>query len=149
MSLLDAKSYIFREIQEVAVRARLKQARWHEARDRLVLTLADGGESTDRVSSVDLAPGVRELVAFSTDGAPAGPDEWITRAVEFDRASGWDPDRARAWAARHLGLRDLGRTAFLDVPQGFAPGLAPFLSDVLFDGVYRIAPTTTPSAAAV
>jgi hypothetical protein len=147
VSLLEAKSYVFRELQEVAVHARFPQARWLEVPDRLVLALADDTESPEHVSAMDLAPGVREVVAFSINGRPSGTEDWVTRAVEFDRAAGWERDRAEAWAARHLGLRDLGRTAILDAPQGYAPGLAPFLSDVLFDGGYRIG-TSCPSPTA-
>lgn len=136
MSVLDAKSYIFRELEEVAVRAHVPQARWLELPERLVLTLTRSDESAVPLASIPLAQGVREVVANLAGGDPPHADGWVTHAVEFERAAGWERERAEAWAARHLGLYDLGRTAFLDAPQGYAAGLAPFLSDVLFGGGY-------------
>jgi hypothetical protein len=138
MSVLEAKSYVFRELEEVPVRAGAGQVQWRESPDRLELVLSDEGQAVESVTSISLAQGVREIVATSVNGDAPSCDAWVTRAVEFDRAAGWDRDRAEAWAARHLGLRDLGRTAILESPQGFAPGLAPFLSDVLLGGGYRI-----------
>jgi hypothetical protein len=83
---------------------------------------------------VHLEPGVREV----TSGSEA-PAAWYTTRLEFDRAAGWDRQRAEEWVQRYLGARPLGRTGRLDVPRRMQPPLAAFLSEVLFDGAYRLA----------
>jgi hypothetical protein len=57
--------------------------------------------------------------------------------VEFDRSAGWERSRAEEWVRQHLRARDLGRTAFLDVPHRMHPDLAAFVADLLFRGLYR------------
>jgi hypothetical protein len=138
MSVLDAKRYVFRELEEVPVRAGARSLEWQEGPECLVLRLTADGGSTEPSFIVPLACGVRELVAHSANGQHHDPDGWWTTAVEFDRAAGWGRLRAEEWAARHLGLRDLGRTAVLHDPQGMAPGLAALLADVLFAGSCRV-----------
>jgi hypothetical protein len=87
---------------------------------------------------VPLEEGVRELVAPHPAGDRGTP--WHTCALQFDRAAGWDRDRAERWVQERLGLRDLGRTALLSAPHRSRQGpLAAFLSDLLFTGSYRTA----------
>src|SRR5262249_4628668 len=76
--------------------------------------------------------------ATSVNGERSLGDAWFTLAIEFERAAGWDREQAEEWTQGHLGLRDLGRSALLEVPQGIEPGLATFLGDVLFAGEYRL-----------
>jgi hypothetical protein len=119
----EAKAFIFRELQELPVQSPGHGLRWAEQADRVVLELA-GAPSTGTVAVV-LEEGVREWVL---------PETGSTSALEFDRGAGWTLDRAEGWVAEHLGLRDLGRTARLATSYRAAPGLAHFLSDVLFAG---------------
>jgi hypothetical protein len=138
MSVVDAKLFIFRELEEVAVRAQVSQARWIELPERLTLNLTRSDVSSEPAAVIPLAEGVTEHVVNLSGGEQPDSDDWATYAVEFERGAGWDRTRAEEWAARHFGWRDLGRTAVLDAPQGYAQDLAPFLSDVLFEGGYRL-----------
>src|SRR5262249_4683973 len=138
MSVLDAKRYIFRELDEVPIRAHAERMKWVEFPERFVLCLADSSEAAQQTAAIDLSPGVRELVATSVNGERSLGDAWFTLAIEFERAAGWDREQAEEWTQGHLGLRDLGRSALLEVPQGIEPGLATFLGDVLFAGEYRL-----------
>jgi hypothetical protein len=135
--LVDAKSYIFHELQEVPVLASVRRLRWDEQPDRFVLRLTDDAQCADTITCLDLTPGVREIVSQRRDGETVDRDSWVTRAVEFDRTAGWERRQVEEWTQRYLSLTDLGRTALLHAPQGMAPGLALFLSDVLFDGAYH------------
>jgi hypothetical protein len=143
MSLRQSKEYIFHELQELPVRAHAHSLRWVEREDRVTLYLDDGSQMPSFTTPVDLGRGVRELVAESANGATASADAWHTWSVEFDRAAGFDRNRAEEWARRHLGARDLGRTMLLDAPQGIHPDLAAFLADVLFSNGYRLATSAT------
>lgn len=145
--LVDAKAYIFRELEEVPVRASARAVRWSERADRLVLHLTDDHQSADVISSLELAPGVRELLATRADGDGVPDDGWVTRALEFERAAGWERKRAEEWIQRYLGLADLGRTTLLDTPIGISAGIALVLSDLLFEGGYRLNGTVSPAPA--
>jgi hypothetical protein len=145
MSLRECKEYIFRELQELPVRARAHSLRWVEQEDRLMLHLGESGRTPPQTTSVELGRGVRELVAEAANGAPTAEDGWHTWGLEFDRAAGFDRSRAEEWARRHVGACDLGRTLLLDAPQGIHPSLAAFLADVLFPKGYRL-PTRPASS---
>jgi hypothetical protein len=136
MSIPDAKAYIFRELDEVPVRAVRHDVVWHESSDRLRMLLGPRPADTAQACLIPLADGVHELIVGSSDGQTADSD-WHTAAVEFEIAAGWDRARAEAWAARHLSMTDLGRTSLLTAPCGCAVGLSAFLSDVLFDADFR------------
>lgn len=131
MSIVEAKSYVFRELNELPVNAPGHSLRWVEESDRVQLRLADA--PLPDTQPVPLAEGVREMVGSLP--LPSGPRgdacPWHTCCVEFDRAAGWGREKAEAWAAEHLGLVDLGRTARLTVRHRMTPGLTLFLSDLL------------------
>jgi hypothetical protein len=138
MSIYQAKEYIYRQLEEVSVWAPGHDPCWVEDADRLVLRLAD--QPLGDVVPVPLEPGVREMVGTAVpvwQGGASRPAPWSTCHIEFDRQAGWDRPRAEAWVRGHLGVCDLGRTAYLDTPYRVHGDLAAFLSDVLFDGAYR------------
>src|SRR5207253_9905703 len=89
---------------------------------------------------LDLGAGMRELL---TEGDATGNGRGtraracLTWGLEFNKRAGWDRSKAEAWVQNHVGLRDLGRTACLEVPYRMRPELASFLSDLLFAGHYR------------
>src|SRR5439155_404047 len=56
---------------------------------------------------------------------------WVTCALEFDRAAGWDRPRAQAWVRQHVGRHGPGRTARLDTPHRMAPALAAVVAELL------------------
>jgi hypothetical protein len=143
MSIEQAKRYIYQELEELPVQAAGHSLCWSEDPQLVALqfTPADAAGET----SVTLEQGVREIVGActpstctlcSSGGCPGIAGH--TSRLEFDRAAGWDLARAQTWVGRHLGVRDLGRTVRLDVPRRMCPGLAAFLSDILFEGGYRI-----------
>jgi hypothetical protein len=149
MTIDQAKQYVFRELQELPVRAAGHSLRWLEEPERLVLQL--GGRPCRHEAAVDLEPGVRESLgspAADVNGDPVGA--WHTCCLEFDRSAGWHRDRAEDWVHQYLGLRDLGRTIRLDVLHRMAPGLAAFVSDCLFAGAaVPPAPAADQTGAAV
>ena len=104
----DAKAFLAGELGEVRL-APCGPATWHDAADRLTVCWP-AAEARDPGDWVDLGDGVREKVV---DGGPGG---W-TAAVAFDKAAGWDRDRAAAWLARHAAAP---RTAALPRPVRFA-----------------------------
>jgi hypothetical protein len=133
MSIAEAKAYIFRELEEVPVRAHTRSVGWEELPDSWRLRLTTQACHDEHSTTVCLAPGVRELICNSVGGEQAALD-WHTHSVVFDRAAGWERNQAEAWAAQHLGLLDLGRTALLNLPCGFTAGISAFLSDILLAG---------------
>jgi hypothetical protein len=129
VSVPEAKGYVFRELEELPVQSCGAALRWAETAEGVTLHL---GESAAGAVAVPLAEGVCELVAPHPAPAERGTP-WHTSALQFDRAAGWDRDRAERWALERLGLRDLGRTALLAAPHRTRPGpLAAFLADLLF-----------------
>jgi hypothetical protein len=127
--LFTAKDYIFKELQELPVRAHAHSLCWSEEPDRLVLRLSPPEGETSL--PLPLEEGVRELVAG--EGASNGAlSAWHTCCLEFDRGAGWQRRRAEEWVRRHVNLHDPARTVRLDVPYRARPELADFLSDLLF-----------------
>jgi hypothetical protein len=113
VSVEEAKQYIFRELQELAVHATNSSLRWNDESERLVLILSDlpGAASID----IELEAGVREQLARpSANGHSSTVSVWHTRWIEFDKGRGWNRQRAEEWIHKYLGLRDLGRTAVLE-----------------------------------
>jgi hypothetical protein len=143
MTVAQAKEYIYRELQELPVLAAERSLRWVEEPERLLLVLSDVGSA--EVESVALEAGVRELIVAAADG-PA-----CTCRLEFDRQAGWDRARAEQWVEGHLRLRDLGRSARLEIAYRMAPELCEIVSDVLFDGTCGVPPVAAgaPKAPAV
>jgi predicted nucleic acid-binding Zn-ribbon protein len=134
MSVHQAKGYLYRELEELPVQAIGRSACWDERPDAVVFRLGSC-DSADAVP-VELEQGVRELVAAGTCGQPlvGTPPPWHTCRVEFDRACGWQRERAEEWVQQRLRLRDLGRTATLEKLHRMTPPLAYVISDLLWQG---------------
>jgi hypothetical protein len=130
MAVPAAKEFLFRELQEITVQTSGCCLRWCETAESIELHF--GLAATPPTYAVGLDNGVRELL--SGDGK--------TFQLAFDRAAGFDRAAVELWLDQHLHLRDLGRTAWLDVPHRMAAPLAGVLSDLLFGGGYRSVPET-------
>src|SRR5262249_41893529 len=76
MPLAEAKAYIFRELEEVPVRASARSLRWSEQPGCLVLHLTDDNTIAHMISSLELAPGVREIVVSRAGGGSGPNDAW-------------------------------------------------------------------------
>jgi hypothetical protein len=145
MSIVQAKEYIFKELQELPVQASGPGLRWRDEADVVVLEMgvADDGQE----NAVHLEAGVREILGRTglprTDGNSPLLG-WHTVRLEFDRRCGWSWERAQEWVRRYLGVRDLGRTTRLTVPYRMKPGLAAFLSEHLFEEAYSFSPRCGP-----
>jgi hypothetical protein len=138
MDAAQAKEFLFRELQELTVQTRGRSLRWTESSDNWNLhfepAVTDGSEI-----SVVLDRGIREILIA---GNPGNGDTAVhTCRLEFERSSGWDQASAEQWVEEHLGLRDLGRTAALEIPYRMAPALTGVISDLLFAGAYVLPPT--------
>lgn len=135
MSLVQAKEYIFKELQELPIQALGQSLFWLEDPDRMLLRLSD--VPLPATVPVVLDQGVRELVSLGSagcNGEGPRPPAGITCCLEFDRRTGWDRPRAEDWVRQHLPIRDLGRTVRLPVAHRMHPDLAAFLDDLLFAG---------------
>jgi hypothetical protein len=126
LTLGEAKQFVFRELDELAVQTRGLALRWAETDEEVILEL-DPRDDSESVR-VDLEEGVCERVVCS--GGLFG----CTASLHFARAARWTRERARHWVAERLGLCTLGRTALLTVPFRLDPALCRFLSDLLFGG---------------
>jgi hypothetical protein len=125
----DAKTYLFKELEELAVQSRGRNFRWSEEPDRLLfwLDVAD----TAILESVAIAPGVCELIGPCRQHTSEREPPFLTYALAFDRAAGWTRERAEDWVAHHALLRDSGRTVYLHFPRRMRPGLARFVTGLL------------------
>ncbi|OAI41610.1 hypothetical protein AYO40_02845 [Planctomycetaceae bacterium SCGC AG-212-D15] len=135
-TVAKAKEFIFRELEEVALCTPEALPRWSECDGKVVLSW---GQLAAKPEGADLGGGVREILgpALSGNGDGHPKSAWQTHRLEF---AGWPRAKAEAWLQRHLGLRDFGRAAQLDVPHRMGPALAGVLADLLFPGGYRIGP---------
>jgi len=140
MSIIQAKQYIFQELQELPVQPASGQCRWTE--DAVIVAIRFGEDSPAGCTSIELEPGIREVVSRTKPANPREEACWRTHRIEFDKSAGWTRERANAWVVRHLPRADSPRTALLQVPHRMAPALAEFLGDALFGGAY-----TVPAAA--
>jgi hypothetical protein len=130
-SLGQAKTYVYRELQELALTPAGRVMTWVEESDKLVLQFGDAFKA--EVIPCELESGLREYVAPLACDLPGNSGvSWQTARLEFDRAAAWDRVRAEQWVARYLDLRDLGRTIELHVAHRMHPVLAEFVSRVLF-----------------
>ena len=129
MTIKQAKDFIYRELEEVAVQGCGRGAWLAEDAAGFLLRL---GPSTPREPEcLELEPGLREWIAPATAN---------TCRLEFARADGWTRLRVDQWLWRFLQLRDLGRTMALNIPHRMMAGLASPLSDILFGGAYLATP---------
>jgi AAA domain len=127
-----AKQFILQELQELAVHAPARSMRWHDDHsERLVLQLA--GQVCNHPAAVALAPGIKEMLNPRQTAQAGGTAEvaWQTCCIEFDRLSGWQRGAAEDWIERHLGLRDIGRTLFLDGLHRFSVTTGAFVKTLI------------------
>jgi hypothetical protein len=106
MSILQAKEFIYRELEEVAVHGQGCGAWLADEPDRYLFHLSP--TSLADTISLDLEKGLREWVAPATGN---------TCCLEFTKADGWSRPQVDQWLSRHLQLRDLARTMALQTPQ--------------------------------
>src|SRR5262249_46113616 len=122
-------------LSQLPVRAADRHLHWVEEPDRLVLCLAPTPAA--RHVTVDLEPGVREMVRDcvpSANGAPEIAAVGDTCCEEFDRQAGRRRQRAEDRSPRPLESPDPGRPVCLEWPHRHHPDLAFLLAD--------LAPTT-------
>jgi hypothetical protein len=138
-SISQAKEYILAELQELAIQTPGNNLCWTE--DENELTLSFGDECHHQFSSIPIANGVIEHVQQSDESQSKSIDGsaniW-TCCLAFQKAAGWQRSNAEKWIEKHLGLRSWNRTISLDRGYRTEPGLGQFLSDILFQGKYRI-----------
>lgn len=146
MDLSEAKQFIFRELEELAICTRGRAARWRETEDAVILAFSAYDDPS--AITVTLEEGVSERMVCTSAQEPSADNvpTCDTLCLQFDRAAGWDRERAEQWVVQRLGLRFAGRTALLTVPYRLDPTLARFVSDLLFDGVCEPAPSAGPAA---
>jgi hypothetical protein len=133
MSLIEAKQFIFHELQELPIQAPGHGYFWSEEPDKLVLRLCSAAAAVE-ASPVPLQSGICELVvpgAIQSNGETAHPLPGHTCSIEFDRHAGWDRPRAEEWLRRHLGVRDWARTVQLAIPYRMHADLAAVVFDLL------------------
>jgi hypothetical protein len=99
MSLAQAKTFIYRELQEVALQAAGRNL-WLEETDQAWRLHTGSAQPTE---SFELDRGLREHLA--ADGS--------TTHFDFAKDAGWQRAQVDDWARRYLGFRDLGRTVDL------------------------------------
>jgi len=97
MTLGQAKGFIHRELQEVAIQPAGRSA-WLEDRGG-DWTLHLGSPAASELMAIDLEPGVREWACA----------RGLTHRLEIDKSI-WQFAQAEDWIGRNLNLRDLGRT---------------------------------------
>ncbi len=131
-SLSEAKSYIFRELDEVRVDPHGHTVRCLESAEAYVFQFVDN-EGKD-LQEVTLGPGLREWigpVALTPKEVEEGRIPWRTYRIELDRREGWTRERAERWIEQHLHVRPLGRTAQLTVAHRMEPALGAVLAELL------------------
>lgn len=141
MSIVEAKQFIFQELDEFAMATTGSSLCWIEEADKLLLCF--GQTLPADAVDVTLKAGVHEMVSRSVESAGAGAaNPWATVRIEFDRNL-WKRSQALAWVKTHCNLPDTGRTALLEKPYRMALDLAGFVSDVCFAGAYRVVPPSS------
>jgi hypothetical protein len=118
-----AREYLVRELGEVTCQPRARTGTWLTTPDGPVVRFGPF-EPTAVVAAI--GPGIREeLVGLET------------RAVHF--SAEWSIERAKEWAAEHVGRRDTGRLSSLHRPFRACPGLARWLNRAFAAG-FAVAP---------
>jgi hypothetical protein len=119
-TIQQAKEFIFKELEELAIQPAGRHGCWLEEADRFLFHL--GRNLDGPATMVPLEAGVRE-------GVQAGG---TTCHLQFDKAAGWNRDSVAAWLHKRLGLVDSGRAIALVHPYRMQPDLAAVLTDLLF-----------------
>jgi hypothetical protein len=123
----QARAFLFGELDELAVQAAGPAMAWGEQEQTVTLAFAPPREPS---LTAAFPNGIRERL-IRCDRAEA-ETEWLTGALEFDRAAGWDLARARDWVAQRLGLLDVGRSVALTRSYRAQPALAQALGEMLW-----------------
>ena len=119
-SIEQAKGFIFKELDELAIQSAGRHGCWLEDADRFLFHM--GQDTNGPATMVPLEAGVREGVHSRR----------TTCGLEFDRAAGWNRDSVASWLKKRLGLTDIGRAITLVHPYRMQPELAAILTDLLF-----------------
>lgn len=128
--LPEAREFIHRELQELAVETASANPRWTQRGEAIVLDLHTAGPG-DTVC-LTLETGVREKLARCAQSE--GCVGWLTAGLEFDPRAGWDRERAERWAADRLGLRDTGRATCLTRTHRHTDDIARAIRGLLYSG---------------
>lgn len=127
-TLAEARTWLYRELQEVPLQPRGPLLWWEEKPDRLHLCFQEArGENLLRV---ELTEGIHEILEPSPPHPPA-PEQWHTIRLEFDPKLGWNRARAEKWISEYFPWRDRGRTALLPVLYRMEPPLGSFVASLL------------------
>lgn len=132
MSIAEAKAFIHRELQELAIHANGLAPRWSEETGKIRLELSPFAEGD--LSEVVIGEGIQERAGRCVCKVGSNEVGWLTTHIEFDKSAGWDRARAEAWIEERLRLRDWHRTVILDRCYHTRPGLVRFVSNLLYGG---------------
>lgn len=132
MSAVQAKEFIFQELEELSIHPAGALAGWCTS-EPIALVFTRGTPTCSGI--VRLGDHVREILTNSGPANANGQPLPVTTRLEFD---GWSRAQAEEWVQQHLGIRDLGRVAHLDVPHRMSAEMAEHLSQVLFAGGYQV-----------
>jgi len=126
MSLLQAKDYLFRELNEITLQAR-GVASWEDTPNVLRIHWPSAGKLAADLPRGSLDKGVTEVLSA---------DRWRfdTVAIEFDRSLGWDRQDAEKWLEQHLieSGRTLHRSAEIVTLHRMSSDLGSWVSEVAF-----------------
>lgn len=123
LSILQAKEFIFKELDELAIQPAGRHGCWIEDAEHFHFHL--GAELDGTVIPVPLEAGVRETVVSQAA-------VHATCRLEFDKSTGWRREGAEAWLRKRLRLSDSGRAIALTHSYRMQPELAAVLADLLF-----------------
>lgn len=124
-----AREYLVHELGEVTCEPRTRTGVWEATAAGPVVRFGPPDASP---TFAEIGPGVREELAGLA-----------TRAVHFPAE--WPLDRAKTWAADHVGRRAGGRLVTLARPHRACPGLARWLNRA-FDTGFDFAPSADEGA---
>lgn len=114
LDISEAKQFIFRELEELAVQTLGRGLCWFETAEHVILEFSGSADAETR--TIALEAGVCERVArLSADGAM----DWHTCSLEFASINGWTRQQAEEWIAQRLGIRSPGRTVLLTASYRF------------------------------
>ena len=107
-----AREYLVHELGEVTCQPRTRTGAWQSNSEGTTIRF---GPTDSAAVFANIGAGIREeLVGLET------------RAVHF--SADWSAERAKEWAAEHIGRRECGRLACLTRPHRACPGLARWLN---------------------
>jgi hypothetical protein len=133
-ALVEAKTWIARELQDLSVEACGHALRWREDEKTISVSLSPTTTGEGEPLSLPLEEGVVERIVRLPRPGSDSELGWYTSEIVFEKATSWDRTRAEHWLEERLGLRDLGRTAVLTRCYRSRPALARALSLLLHGG---------------